>query len=532
MKKSYLYIFSILSLFACSLLIYIYSFDIKGNSRQFLSPDKVIIWTDYSQEQTNDAMILNGRLSVFSNINDLFAFYTFHQDVLIYCNDILIYQFPVKNNNPLAATSGYNWNFITLPEGYHDLTIKITSPYEGYIESIPTFYTGNTVSVIGRIISDHMLSFILCIIIFGIGICMVAYWIYMRLHVPIKMNLLHLGIFALFLSVWSINESRFTTLLLKNNLVCSYISFISLLLLPFPFALFVQAYYEDEDKLWDIFYITDFVQITICLTLQIFRIADLRHTLWTTHVMMMFLAFIIVFSSIKILRNGNRSKQVMIHLVCICICISTLVLDMFAYYLGVWDSNSFGRIGFLLYLIILGLYSFKESASLMKLGQKADTFQHLAFTDQMTLMSNRTAFNRDYAILSASPENIAIINLDLNNLKQINDTLGHNYGDKYIIGAAKIISDTFATVGKCYRVGGDEFVVIIERASEFDFPYYYNLMEWSVDSYNARQKDIPIQIACGYAIYDPELDKSLDDTCSRADKNMYLNKKEKKRNRS
>ena len=117
-------------------------------------------------------------------------------------------------------------------------------------------------------------------------------------------------------------------------------------------------------------------------------------------------------------------------------------------------------------------------------------------------------------------------------MKQINDTLGHNIGDDYIINSARIISNTFAQVGKCYRVGGDEFVVIIEKASHFNFEYYFSLMEWSINSFNTRQKDIHIQIAYGYAIYDQNVDNKLNDTYHRADKNMYLNKKEKKNIRS
>ena len=168
----------------------------------------------------------------------------------------------------------------------------------------------------------------------------------------------------------------------------------------------------------------------------------------------------------------------------------------------------------------------------MKLGKKATTYQQLAFTDQMTKLSNRTAFNRDFTMLSSSPNDIAVIGFDLNCLKQINDTLGHTLGDDYIINSAKIISNTYSNVGKCYRVGGDEFVVIIEQASHFDFQYYFNLLEWSVDSFNAGQKNIHMQIAYGYAIYDSALDKSLEDTYNRADKNMYMNKENKKRSRS
>ncbi len=535
MKKFYYIIYTILLILGFSLLIYVFLYDGKDNSRQYTSSYNALRWTDYNVDYHADSTVLTGTLSVVYNTKNFvnfIGFYSVHQNIMVYCNDAIIYQFPVENNNPFAKSSGYNWNFITLPPGDNQLRIEITSPYDSYLETIPTFYVGNSMSVFGSVISDHILTFVICIIIFGLGACLVAYWVYTRLNLVIQPNLLQLGLFAILLSIWSINESRFTTLLFKNNLVCSYISFISLILLPLPFSLFVRSYYNDKSKMWDAFCIIDVIQIATCVTLQLLKIADFRETLLSTHVMMLLLAIIIVISSIRMLRRGDNNQQVMLHFICISVCVVLLAIDLIAYYLGAWDNNSFGRIGFLFYIIVLGLASFQESASLMKLGKKADVYHQLAFTDQMTSVSNRTAFNNDFEILSASPHNIAIINFDLNNLKKVNDTLGHLYGDKYITTSAKIISDTYSNVGKCYRVGGDEFVVIIEQASTFDFPYYFNLLEWHVDSFNKKEDTLHIQIAYGFAIYDANLDKNLDDTYSRADENMYINKIQKKKSRS
>lgn len=532
MKKPYFYIYTILFFFAIFFLGYIAFYDAHNNTRAYVSSNDAIIWNDYEIHLSKSITTLEGNISIIPNLNNVLTFYSVHQNINIYCDGLLIYKYPVKNNNPFAATSGYNWNFVSLPKQDCHLIIHITSPYNGYTESIPTFYLGTIPACISKVIEENLFSFILCVIILCIGVFMVIYWIYIRFHMPIKLNLLHLGVFAICLSVWSANESLFTTLLLRNNLITSYMAFISLMMLPLPFAFFVRAYYEDDSKIWDIFCIINVIQIFLCLFLQLFKIADLRETLWTTHVMISALLVIVLSVSINLLRTRKNSASVKMHLLCISICTLTLGIDLIAFYVGVWDNNSFGRIGFILYVILIGISSTKESTELMKLGRKADTYQHLAYTDLMTKMSNRTAFHRDFKIFSSSPDDMGVIILDLNNLKQINDTLGHNIGDEYIINSAKIISNTFANVGKCYRVGGDEFVVIIEKASHFDFLYYFNLMEWSVDSYNARQKDIHIQIAYGYAIYNPDFDDKLNDTYDRADKNMYNNKKEKKRIRS
>lgn len=532
MKKNYFIVYTILFFFAFFFLTYIGIFDAQNNTRQYVSSNDIILWNDYRIDYHNDAVTLEGDISTIPNVNNILAFYSIHQNITIYCDNLLIYEYPVKNNNPIAVTAGYNWNFVTLPKENCHLIINFTSPYDGYAEMLPNFYVGSIPAILSQIIDENIVSFLLCFIIFCIGVCMVIYWIYIRFHLPIKLNLLQLGIFAIFLSIWSANESSFSSLLTRSNIIGSYIAFLSLMLLPFPFALFVRSHYEDNSKIWDIYCIADVIQIAVCLILQIFKLVDLRNTLFSTHIMIMILVVLVLSTSIRLLKKRHNSTNVKMHLLCICICAITSSFDLFAFYLGFKDCNTFGRIGFLLYIIILGFTSVKDSTSLMKLGRKANTYHRLAFTDQMTKMSNRTAFQRDFEILSASPADIAIINLDLNNLKQINDTLGHNLGDDYIINSAKIICNTFAHVGKCYRVGGDEFVIIIEKASHFDFRYYFNLMEWSVDSFNARQKDIHMQIAYGYAIFDSNIDKNLNDTHHRADKNMYNNKKEKKRIRS
>ena len=125
-------------------------------------------------------------------------------------------------------------------------------------------------------------------------------------------------------------------------------------------------------------------------------------------------------------------------------------------------------------------------------------------------------------------KDIAIIDFDLNNLKYTNDTLGHSAGDLYIKNCAAIIYEIFNGIGKCYRVGGDEFVVLIKKASTIDMTHYMAMLESSVDACNRENKNLKMQIAYGYAIFTANTDKNLEDTYNRADKMMYINKKDKK----
>lgn len=384
----------------CIFLISIFIYDRATDTRQQQSPYAIAEWNDCQETFYMKKTVISGTISVDSSIGNILAFYSVHQNVKVFVASKLIYEYPVSNNNPLSDSPGYCWNFIPLPYNTNNIEIVLTSPYKPYLQKIPAFYIGNNFSLPAYIITSNITPFSLCIIMLVIGFVLVAYHLFVSRNINTSGKLLKLGIFSIFLSIWSINECNITTLLLKNSLVTSYLAFLSLLLLSFPFAMFVQTFYEDNSKIWNWFCKVDLIQIALCISLQLTGIADLRQTLWTTHVMMCGLAAIILIQSHLLIKNGIHSHMIKIHLACIMICSLTLLLDIIGFYSGLWNANTFGRFGFLLYIIVLGLASTKESAALMKMGLEANAYQKLAYTDQMTGMNNRTCFNIDFSELS------------------------------------------------------------------------------------------------------------------------------------
>ncbi len=154
---------------------------------------------------------------------------------------------------------------------------------------------------------------------------------------------------------------------------------------------------------------------------------------------------------------------------------------------------------------------------------KAEIYHELAVTDIQTGLQNRNAYY-EWSKSKTDFTNCAIITFDLNNLKLVNDTLGHSVGDDYILAATKIIGTFFNDFGVSYRVGGDEFITIIENAN-------ITIIEKQIEvlkSYLMRNKvidiDIKTSIAVGYAIFNRFLDKEFLDTEKRADISMYENK--------
>lgn len=126
----------------------------------------------------------------------------------------------------------------------------------------------------------------------------------------------------------------------------------------------------------------------------------------------------------------------------------------------------------------------------------------------------------------ASTIKFAVCECDLNSLKIINDTFGHESGDKYIINCCKKICDIFKH-SPVYRIGGDEFIAILQ-SDDLD-----NLEKIKQDILNLSINEMKkagsllekCSFASGFAIFDSKHDTSFEDVVKRADIEMYENKK-------
>lgn len=153
-------------------------------------------------------------------------------------------------------------------------------------------------------------------------------------------------------------------------------------------------------------------------------------------------------------------------------------------------------------------------------------YRDLSNTDGATQLKNRNAFDVDMNNITSqkSQETIGIISVDLNNLKLVNDTFGHSKGDIYIKLVADILYKYSNNNKIPYRIGGDEFAVIVYNESEIQIQKYLDRISTAVKSHIA-EFGTDISIAAGFAIFDSSLDTDIHSTYKRADALMYVHKK-------
>lgn len=177
----------------------------------------------------------------------------------------------------------------------------------------------------------------------------------------------------------------------------------------------------------------------------------------------------------------------------------------------------------------------KVNKELIESQELAKNMTELANKDSLTGVRNKSAYDRQVVELNDQISikdsiKFAIVMIDLNYLKNINDDFGHYSGDIALIKLCNIICTIFAH-SPVFRVGGDEFIVILKGRD-------YTNVEKLVKEFNAKIDELEdddelsqaekISAAIGYSVFNPKKDTCVDDVFKRADKAMYERKHEMK----
>ena len=152
----------------------------------------------------------------------------------------------------------------------------------------------------------------------------------------------------------------------------------------------------------------------------------------------------------------------------------------------------------------------------------------IASRDPLTGVNNRAAFNQKSDELLRDIEQgksveFAIIECDLNNLKIVNDQLGHEAGDLFIKTNCRAFCETFKH-SPVYRIGGDEFVIVVQGSDYEERDALLDKLR-SLREPNEPLRADRISFAAGIAEFDPQVDKTPADVLKRADAFMYIHKR-------
>lgn len=467
---------------------------------------------------------IQGRSLCFVTRNVLFT---------IYNGDAVLYDFHPDLSGLYGKFYGDQEHMVQLPteEDTVHLRIECESLIQLRWTGISDIMLEHSSTHLQRILYHNAGKFALCMVTFSAGmVFFILGLVEQFLRKRDMLETMSLGVIAMTLAAWTSFPTHVIQLVSGNFAASRVFEYVSLMVLPIPVLVFVCALTKSMDS--PLLHIGTglcvanlFIQFGAVWN----GIEDYHNMLYLSHVLIVVgIAFVGILIWKAIRRNAIDREQRQFLIGAITIIFAAGLLDMIRYYVNsTVDASQITRIGLFVFVCILSVYEFRKLMNIQSKGEMAEEMRRLAMEDPLTGLLNRTAFNRfEEDVKKRTGGKCLFVQLDVNYLKKVNDTYGHSEGDRHIVAAATILKESFGQYGKVYRVGGDEFIAVLE-SKECDQEYLRAVTAFRVkqQQYNDRvNPPVKLQIACGMAEYDFS-DCNPEEAERLADTRMYENKK-------
>lgn len=417
------------------------------------------------------------------------------------------------------------------------ITLKVKNIYDGSVCGVSNIYYGRSEDISDAIFRNDLLGIILCVFLFSLAVLMFVFHFAFKKAIALN-GLKYAAFFAFFAALHALSEgATLSFLLVFGNNALYIIHNLSFAVMFLPLIMFFSenVQFRASISCLHMSAIIQAVFVVGVLILGAAGAADLHESFWIVELMglaqCLFIFGILLYDFAR--KSERRSSDLALPLIYMAFVIFAAMGHILSR--GNVISVLFA-VSCLLFLAAVLVINMRNVATTLRLSNEVVEMGKAAYTDALTGVGNTAAYNKKIKhleVVKVNYRSIAIIQFDINNLKVINDNLGHEQGDRLIVDGSGIIYKIFGKVGEVYRTGGDEFVGVIcgDRAMALCDEAILSF-ERAIDEYNsdANHKFI-LQIAYGAEYYGNDNDNrylTLKEIQKRADAHMYEKKREMK----
>lgn len=470
--------------------------------------------------------------------------YSIHATVKVSVDNEVIYQYgqDLYRENKLL---GYGRHFI--PLGKNQMGKKLTiemhiSENNAFDGQQPVIISDGRKFVSKDIAGKRFnLAISMFLMVFGVIIMILS-----MLMLKSSVNFIQtfcIAMFSFLVGCWTLCNMDLIEYFSSDLLVKTYMEYMTFYVLPLPFTYYFRDRLEEKGfpKWLKIYFkvliIAEIAFAAFAYTMQFFNIMHLPSFLSGVHILMVLAMLFIVFINIWARKNSQNSINSVMVGFAIAVILTVIELMRFninKYLFGFSKNEYSSTTCFAVLIIVISLlvdYGKKISQTLYRIAQQ-QLFKQMAYMDELTGLANRRKCEEYIKELETHTEKYCILCFDLNLLKKINDTYGHEKGDELIKRFADVLREVYSLYGITARTGGDEFVAILNNVSVQETEKLISDMLILIETKNKEDDILKLSTAYGYAMSDEVADSNPHIVYKIADDRMYECKKKSKMGRN
>lgn len=460
----------------------------------------------------------------------------YHSAMEVWVGDLLCYEYAMDRlSEKKFAGSGYHT--IALPEDLYGKELRICFyPIEDNVLTTfqtPLIYSANNALkalcakqggswIVGifLLLSGVLIQFIVCLLTLRVGTVFRIYFV---------------GLFAFLIGLWSTCYFNFWQIFDISVYQMSTIENLTLFWATIPIMLYFyrDVVYTHQNTVLSIYrglLFSETAFIVLSCILHFTNIIHFKKLLGILHVFQVLTVLFIFYCIVKNFRRRHRADQIQmigISLACMGVLMDVAIYDIILLLSGNPSSDLlFTAIGTLFFVLGLIIAFVMETMISFTKKTENEILKKYAYTDGLTSIGNRHACEEKLRqVNSIADVNYGIISIDLNNLKKTNDSYGHDAGDTLLKAFAGLLKDYFEKYGFIGRMGGDEFLIVIDNAREFTYEKHLAEFQQLLTEYNQTSTDIQLAASFGYAAASEWKSCTAHEVYCAADNRMYESKR-------
>lgn len=500
--------------------------------------------TEFPPMNRGDAVVVSQVLPATADgksiPNPEMVLFSDHSSVEVYIDGGLVYEYGLQRTIDNKFV-GYGYHYVRLPYDYpgKEIVIRMIAAENAGTRTVRAPIIYDSTDRLRDYANEHKHMLFLNVFLAILGLCLAIFGLFLWARQNASLRLVAIGGYSFFLSMWSLCNYHLMDIFSNDFLMKNYMEYFSLYFTLLFFLAYFWSDLKDRDTLTiRVVYKSLIVaQVLFIVVVAITHSMDLLHisaaTWGQVALICVYAVGILAICIYDIFTKSFTSTPLLVGIVSI---VAFTLLDLVNYVIMKFspetnDSHfiSVTCLGGAVFVLCLVWDLYIKNERNREEMFKTETYQKLAYTDFLTGIGNRRKFEETLFEHEKTGEDFVLFAIDVNGLKHVNDTYGHEQGDLLINLMAECLKKAFGDKGTYARVGGDEFAIFSSAIRTGEEDGYLDSFRKEIDKKNLTLDTWKMSAACGYCRKSEYPDMTGKDIYKIADSRMYIKKAQMKK---
>lgn len=448
---------------------------------------------------------------------DFLCFYVSNKNVKVTVGRELVYALRSDDSTSSGTNVSSNWCIIPLQpkDAGKRFTIELTPLVYETTHTDVEFLIGSAYNIVLSHLREDAPQMILAILCIALGLIIFLIQVYLQIFSgSSQADILYMGVVSMMLGIWRLSDICSAPLIFTKNVgILEYVSDGVLFMGGPALIQFASTRFREKHagKIHVLAIITCVIALAV-LGLQVLGVAEMANFSSLSYILLIIGSVALILASFFSKKADPANKSQFTWKLMPILAVGVFLDFITFYHQKSSASLIYTTLFFLIFMAITFIFSFRETSK-------------MAYRDSRTGLFNKARWNELMHTDTNLAEPAGILVMDLNGLKQVNDSLGHEAGDVMISAFADILKNVLPSSCVLCRWGGDEFAVWFPKINRQKIDEYTEAINQAAQEYNNTDPQAKLSFAVGTILSEEHPGKSRSELFHLADEQMYINKR-------